>query len=202
MKRVSKIFLVGIGISLLALAAVGINTPDPNQSSGSFQTTTLTSAPQESANQPIDEPAAPSITTETETKLVSIPYNTIYRDDNTLAKGTTKVVQEGSLGVRTETYAITYTDGVETKRELTSSNIAQQPVDRIVHNGTYVTPTPAPQQQYCENGTYINSAGQTVCRPSASNTGGATAICRDGSYSYSRNRRGTCSHHGGVRQWL
>ncbi|MBX3003586.1 MAG: DUF3761 domain-containing protein [Anaerolineales bacterium] len=31
---------------------------------------------------------------------------------------------------------------------------------------------------------------------------GATAICRDGTLSYSRNRRGTCSHHGGVRTWL
>lgn len=29
-----------------------------------------------------------------------------------------------------------------------------------------------------------------------------TAICRDGTYSYSSNRRGTCSHHGGVARWL
>jgi hypothetical protein len=31
---------------------------------------------------------------------------------------------------------------------------------------------------------------------------GASALCADGSYSYSANRRGTCSHHGGVAQWL
>jgi hypothetical protein len=31
---------------------------------------------------------------------------------------------------------------------------------------------------------------------------GATARCRDGTYSYSRHRSGTCSHHGGVAQWL
>jgi serine/threonine-protein kinase len=31
---------------------------------------------------------------------------------------------------------------------------------------------------------------------------GATAICNDGTYSYSQHRRGTCSHHGGVRVWL
>jgi hypothetical protein len=31
---------------------------------------------------------------------------------------------------------------------------------------------------------------------------GATAQCRDGSYSFSKNRSGTCSHHGGVTQWL
>lgn len=200
MKRASKVILAGIGTFLLALIAVSVNTPTPNQSSSNFQTTTSTSAPTESANPTIDEPATPKITTETETKTVSIPYDTTYRDDNTLTKGATRVVQEGSLGVREETYTITYTDGVETKRELTSSRITQQPIDRVIHNGTYVAPVP--QQRYCENGTYINSAGQTVCRPSANNTGGATAICRDGSYSYSRSRRGTCSHHGGVRQWL
>ena len=31
---------------------------------------------------------------------------------------------------------------------------------------------------------------------------GATALCRDGTYIYSSNRRGTCSHHGGVAVWL
>lgn len=30
---------------------------------------------------------------------------------------------------------------------------------------------------------------------------GATARCRDGTYSYSASRRGTCSHHGGVAVW-
>jgi len=54
----------------------------------------------------------------------------------------------------------------------------------------------------CPNGSYKNSQGNTVCRPSANNAGGATAICRDGTYSYSQNRRGTCSGHGGVAQWL
>jgi hypothetical protein len=31
---------------------------------------------------------------------------------------------------------------------------------------------------------------------------GATAVCRDGSYSYSQHRSGTCSRHGGVGRWL
>ncbi|WP_343205931.1 DUF3761 domain-containing protein [Rhodanobacter sp. MP1X3] len=31
---------------------------------------------------------------------------------------------------------------------------------------------------------------------------GASAQCRDGSYSFSMNHRGTCSHHGGVARWL
>src|SRR5437879_3965085 len=31
---------------------------------------------------------------------------------------------------------------------------------------------------------------------------GATARCRDRTYSFSAHRRGTCSHHGGVYAWL
>ena len=31
---------------------------------------------------------------------------------------------------------------------------------------------------------------------------GATARCNDGTYSYSQTHSGTCSHHGGVAQWL
>ena len=30
----------------------------------------------------------------------------------------------------------------------------------------------------------------------------ATALCNDGTVSYSANRQGTCSHHGGVDKWL
>src|SRR5690348_9714799 len=53
-------------------------------------------------------------------------------------------------------------------------------------------------------GTYVNSKGQTVKRPENCSTApqGATAQCRDGTYSFSRSRRGTCSHHGGVAKWL
>jgi hypothetical protein len=54
------------------------------------------------------------------------------------------------------------------------------------------------------NGTYVNSKGQTVKRPEncSGPPKGATAQCRDGSYSFSRSRRGTCSHRGGVAKWL
>ncbi len=55
-----------------------------------------------------------------------------------------------------------------------------------------------------DNGTYTNSQGQTVKRPENCSAApqGATAQCRDGTYSFSQSRRGTCSHHGGVAKWL
>jgi hypothetical protein len=54
------------------------------------------------------------------------------------------------------------------------------------------------------NGTYVNSDGKTVKRPEdcSGPPKGASAQCRDGSYSFSQNRRGTCSRHGGVGKWL
>ncbi|HEY2094084.1 MAG TPA: DUF3761 domain-containing protein [Thermoanaerobaculia bacterium] len=51
----------------------------------------------------------------------------------------------------------------------------------------------------------VNSDGKRIPSPQMSPSGppaGATAQCNDGSYSFSAHRRGTCSHHGGVRQWL
>ncbi|MYM34895.1 DUF3761 domain-containing protein [Duganella sp. FT94W] len=56
------------------------------------------------------------------------------------------------------------------------------------------------------HGHYRNKAGQDVHSPAKSVDGqvpaGASAKCRDGSYSFSKSRRGTCSRHGGVASWL
>lgn len=53
---------------------------------------------------------------------------------------------------------------------------------------------------------YTNKKGNVVHSPAHTKTGkapdGASAQCRDGSYSFSQNHRGTCSHHGGVARWL
>ena len=50
---------------------------------------------------------------------------------------------------------------------------------------------------------YTNSYGNRIQSPTYYNSrpAGATALCRDGTYSFSQSRRGTCSHHGGVARW-
>jgi hypothetical protein len=50
----------------------------------------------------------------------------------------------------------------------------------------------------------VNSDGNCVHRPEQAPAppAGATAKCQDGTYSFSQHRSGTCSHHGGVAQWL
>ena len=51
---------------------------------------------------------------------------------------------------------------------------------------------------------YTNKDGVKVQSPTHydSPPSGATAQCGDGTYSFSLNHRGTCSHHGGVARWL
>jgi hypothetical protein len=53
-------------------------------------------------------------------------------------------------------------------------------------------------------GSYTNIDRERVRSPRASRSAprGASALCGDGSYSFSRHARGTCSHHGGVARWL
>lgn len=58
---------------------------------------------------------------------------------------------------------------------------------------------PAPQSRVVHTATaHSEIHGQVTQAPA----GAATAKCRDGSLSYSRTHRGTCSHHGGVASWL
>jgi hypothetical protein len=68
----------------------------------------------------------------------------------------------------------------------------------------------------CGHGYYQNSDGQCIPDPSSGlppngapglvgSSGpppGATALCRDGDYSFSTHHSGICSGHGGVSQWL
>lgn len=56
------------------------------------------------------------------------------------------------------------------------------------------------------DGTLTNAASVTIAANQSTTTQTSaqtpTARCRDGTYSYSRTRSGTCSHHGGVAVWL
>ena len=52
--------------------------------------------------------------------------------------------------------------------------------------------------------TYVNTDGVEVQSPTAYKAAppGSCAICMDGTYSQSKHRKGTCSRHGGVKEWL
>ena len=81
-------------------------------------------------------------------------------------------------------------------------------VTGYIHEDSLLQPaTPrAPATPEVAGRGYTNSQGEWVPSPRRSANGqapsGASAHCRDGTYSFSRSRRGTCSHHGGVGSWL
>jgi hypothetical protein len=66
--------------------------------------------------------------------------------------------------------------------------------------------TPAPAAAPAPSKTMAKSATASKSAPTATagNTDptGATAKCKDGTYSKSAHRSGTCSSHGGVAEWL
>jgi hypothetical protein len=66
---------------------------------------------------------------------------------------------------------------------------------------THTVSAAQPGSIACKDGYYKNVSGHCVRRPS-NDPKGATAKCRDGSYSYSEHASGTCSHHGGVARWI
>ena len=57
---------------------------------------------------------------------------------------------------------------------------------------------------YDGGGYYTARSGHQVRRPvkASRSPRGASAQCRDDSWSFSESHRGTCSHHGGVSRWL
>ncbi|MFD0687329.1 G5 domain-containing protein [Actinomadura fibrosa] len=69
----------------------------------------------------------------------AIPYKTKSVKDPVLAKGKSKVRIRGVAGVRTLTYRVTITDGVETRRKLLRRVVSKAPVTQIVAVGTKPT---------------------------------------------------------------
>jgi hypothetical protein len=89
-------------------------------------------------------------------------------------------------------------DSLTSKTQTDVQTSTNQPTASPIPTATV---QPKPTQT---SGTYTNSAGVTVKSPvvAPSAPEGASAKCKDGTYSFSQSRRGTCSHHGGVALWL
>jgi resuscitation-promoting factor RpfB len=85
---------------------------------------------------PISAAATPVVQTRTVTETQKIPYRTRTLNDSSLPKGTRKVTTRGVAGIRTLTYQVTLTDGVQTAKKLLKSEITKAPVTQVVRIGT------------------------------------------------------------------
>lgn len=142
---------VAVGVaSLLVCVGVLSSTASPDDLAGGEGTTSVRSSP--SATAPADRLAGAarrptSVRVRTVTETEEIPFEEVVVDDPGLPAGTTEVRVEGRPGVKTLTYEVTYTDGVETERRLVSEKITREPEDRVVARGTGRPPEPEPEPE-------------------------------------------------------
>ncbi len=74
--------------------------------------------------------------TKTEEYDVQLPFETVNVEDSSRLKGTQKILVEGSTGTSHVTADVTYVDGAEQQRVITSQKVTQQPVAKKVSVGT------------------------------------------------------------------
>lgn len=131
--------------------------PKNNSSSGTTKPNTEKSSPttvqQQTENKPTASTKSPSqssvetkssVTTKNTTATQSIPFQTIRENDSSLEKGKEVVAQNGQTGVKTIAYKETYVNGKLSSKEVVSSTVTKQPVNKIVKVGTkevQATPT-------------------------------------------------------------
>ncbi|MCT8136358.1 DUF348 domain-containing protein [Anaerobacillus sp. CMMVII] len=84
----------------------------------------------------------------------AINFATVTRNDNSLTRGTEKVVQSGQNGKIAKHYEVIIENGKEVSRELLKTETVEASKDRIVALGTkQPAPPPAPVQQVSRGGT-------------------------------------------------
>jgi len=81
------------------------------------------------------------VTKETVIKSEAIPYQILVREDNTRARTSRRILQEGLQGELTRTYEVVYKDGVKYSEKFIKEEIVRNSVDHIVLAGTLGTMT-------------------------------------------------------------
>jgi len=129
----------------------------------------------------------------------------------TLTETATLTLTETLIPTYTDTPTITLPPTVTDTSTITfTPTITETPTLTLTPTRTFTptrTPTRTPTITSTRTKTatprpYIPQPTQPYIQPTSNNPSGASAICKDGTYSYSQHRRGTCSGHGGVSVWL
>jgi hypothetical protein len=111
-------------------AAVNATPPAPSATVEATDEPSATEAPS-----PTAEPT-PVVETRRVTETQPISFQTRRVNDPSFAAGTTKVQTSGMAGVKTLTYEVTFTNGMETSRRLQGAVVTKAPVTRVIAVGT------------------------------------------------------------------
>ena len=82
---------------------------------------------------------------ETEKSTQNIPFETIYKDDNSLDKGKEVVITEGINGTKEITTTFTVINGVRQDNPKIEEKVTKDKVDKVVRRGTKVSTTATPK---------------------------------------------------------
>ncbi|MBC1317622.1 G5 and 3D domain-containing protein [Listeria booriae] len=129
----------------------------------------------------------------TDEKKSQVAYKTVVKEDDNLAAGVEKVVQEGKAGEKVAKYDVVLENGKEKQRKLLAEEVTAKPEDKIVVRGTkekvVATPvsnstssskkatTPSKSSSSNSNATQVSSkpsGGQTIKMESTAYSGGGT----------------------------
>ncbi|MEV1290090.1 G5 domain-containing protein [Micromonospora sp. NPDC049679] len=83
--------------------------------------------------------ATPTIEKRTVAEQQAVPFATKTVKDASLPKGTRKVRTPGVAGVKTATYEVTFTNGVQTGKKLVRQQVTKAPVTQVIAVGTKAT---------------------------------------------------------------
>ena len=82
---------------------------------------------------------------ETEKSTQNIPFETIYKDDNSLDKGKEVVITEGINGTKEITTTFTVINGIRQDNPKIEEKVTKDKVDKVVRRGTKVSTTATPE---------------------------------------------------------
>lgn len=82
-----------------------------------------------------DQEITEQVTTNTIDETVSVPFDTVYVEDESLLVGEEQIIQTGTMGIIVNTYTEVIRDEVQESYLLTNTVVVSNPLNQIVHIG-------------------------------------------------------------------
>lgn len=108
------------------------------------------------------------VKTETFVEEIEIPFGNVYKESQTIKKGTTSLAEKGKNGIKAVTKKVTMIDGAVISSEIISEEVTSEPVDAVFYKGVGGTVK-------ANDGTVYNYSYYMDVIATAYHTGGVTA---------------------------